>query len=54
MVRIYAGVFEWNEPSMKVLEKAGFKPEGVSEKNVFKDGQLINEHRYALVKASYA
>lgn len=25
IMRIYAGVFEYNIPSMKVLEKAGFK-----------------------------
>src|SRR5215213_1604602 len=51
IVRIYAGVFEWNQPSMKVLEKAGFKHEGISEKNVFKDGQIIDEHRYALLRS---
>ena len=50
IIRIYAGVFEWNKQSMKVLEKAGFKHEGISEKNVFKDGQIIDEHRYALIR----
>jgi ribosomal-protein-alanine N-acetyltransferase len=50
IMRIYAGVFEWNPASMKVLEKAGFKHEGVSEKTVFKDEQLIDEHRYAILK----
>jgi RimJ/RimL family protein N-acetyltransferase len=35
---------------MKVLEKAGFKFEGISRKSVFKDGQLIDEYRYALLK----
>jgi ribosomal-protein-alanine N-acetyltransferase len=50
IVRIYAGVFEWNKPSMKVLEKAGFKYEGTGEKNVFKDGFQIDEHRYAFIK----
>jgi len=53
-VRIYAGVFEWNEPSMKVLQKAGFKHEGIGEKNVFKDGCQINEHRYALIRTKNA
>jgi ribosomal-protein-alanine N-acetyltransferase len=51
IVRIYAGVFEWNEPSMKVLQKAGFKYEGIGEKNVFKDGCQIDEHRYALIRS---
>ena len=52
IVRIYAGVFEWNPASMKVLEKAGFSYEGLSKKNVFKDGQLIDEYRYALINSN--
>jgi ribosomal-protein-alanine N-acetyltransferase len=50
IARIYATVYEWNPASMKVLEKAGFKFEGISRKSVFKDGQLIDEYRYALLK----
>ena len=51
IIRIYAGVFEWNPASMKVLEKCGFSFEGIAEKNVFKDGSLINEYRYALISS---
>ena len=49
-VRIFAGVFEYNLPSMKVLEKNGYKKEGVFEKSVFKNGRIWDEHRYAKVK----
>ncbi len=48
--RIYAGVFEFNKSSMKVLEKNGFQKEGIFRKSVTKNGQLCDEHRYAIVK----
>jgi RimJ/RimL family protein N-acetyltransferase len=48
--RLFAGVFEGNEASKKVLEKCGFKLEGVSRKAVFKNNKLIDEYRYARVK----
>ncbi|MEO5683543.1 MAG: GNAT family protein [Chitinophagaceae bacterium] len=49
-IRIFAGVFEYNIPSMKVLEKNGFKKEGVFERSIFKNGQVWDEHRYAKLK----
>jgi RimJ/RimL family protein N-acetyltransferase len=48
--RVYAGVFEWNPASMRVLEKAGFKLEGRLRKAVTKDGQTIDELIYAVVR----
>ena len=50
IVRIHAGIFAWNEASMRVLEKAGFTKECVFEQSVFKDGVLTDEHRYSLLK----
>ena len=50
IMRIYANVYEWNPASMKVLESAGFSFEGISKKSVFKDEQLLDEYRYALLK----
>lgn len=47
LIRIYAGVFEYNVASMKVLEKNGFKKEGVSKNAIFKSGKIWDEHRYA-------
>jgi ribosomal-protein-alanine N-acetyltransferase len=50
LIRVFAGVFEYNLPSMKVLEKNGYKKEGVFEKAVFKNGQIWDEHRYAITR----
>lgn len=49
-IRIFAVVFEWNEPSMRVLEKAGYTLEGRHRKAVAKDGQTIDELLYAAVR----
>lgn len=49
LIRIYAGVFEFNEGSMRVLEKNGFTKEGIAKKAVIKKGKIWDEHRYALL-----
>lgn len=38
--RLQAGVFSWNAPSMRVLEKAGFAREGTYRRAVLKDGEI--------------
>ena len=48
--RIYAFVFLWNKPSARVLEKNGFKLEGVLRKNVKKDGKLFDDCLFAKIK----
>ena len=53
IVRLYAGIFDWNPASMRVLEKAGFQKECVFEDAIFKDGQLLSEHRYSLLKKNW-
>ncbi len=50
LVRIHTGVFEYNKASQRVLEKCGFKKEGVFEKAIFKKNNFYNEIRYALLK----
>lgn len=50
LVRIYAGVFETNLASARVLEKAGFAFEGISRKSVIKDGKRLDQHNYALLR----
>jgi len=50
IVRIHAGIFEFNPASMRVLEKCGFKKEGVFEKSVIKNGAIYDEFRYAKIK----
>ncbi len=47
--RIQAGVFEYNKASMKVLEKNGYRQEGIFFKSVYKNGKYWNEHRYAII-----
>jgi ribosomal-protein-alanine N-acetyltransferase len=46
--RIYAGVFEWNPASSRVLEKAGFEFEGRMKKAVTKEGRTGDELIYAI------
>jgi RimJ/RimL family protein N-acetyltransferase len=48
--RLFAGVFEWNPASMRVLEKAGYEFESRMKKSVTKDGETIDELIYALVR----
>ena len=46
---IYTTVFDYNLASMRVLEKAGFKKEGIMKSSAVKDDKVINEHLYGLV-----
>ncbi len=48
--RLYAGAFEWNPASMRVLDKAGFTREAVLKKAVTKDGRTIDLVLYAIVR----
>lgn len=48
-VRIHTGIFEYNPSSMRVLEKCGFKKDGVFEKSVTKNGRMWDEHRYSIL-----
>ena len=50
LIRLYAGVFEWNPASARVLEKAGYAYEGRRRKSVTKDGKTIDELLYAIVR----
>lgn len=48
--RMYAGIFEYNEASGRVLEKAGYHLEARLRKNVTKDKKTVDELVYAIVK----
>jgi [ribosomal protein S5]-alanine N-acetyltransferase len=54
LVRIYTGVFDYNRASQRVLEKAGFKMEGIFEKSVLKNGKILNEYRYSKINNSFS
>ena len=42
--RIYAGIFEYNHASMRVLEKAGFHQEAILKKSLVKEEVFFDEH----------
>ncbi|MGV8093148.1 MAG: GNAT family N-acetyltransferase [Mangrovibacterium sp.] len=50
IIRIHTGVFEFNKPSQRVLEKCGFEKEAVFKKSVTKKGVIYDEIRYAKIK----
>lgn len=50
LVRLYATVMEWNPASASVLEKAGYQYEGLMRKSAVKDGQVIDQWLYAIVR----
>ena len=52
LVRIFTGVFDFNRASQRVLEKAGFRLEGIFENSVLKNGKIIHEFRYGKVSNS--
>jgi RimJ/RimL family protein N-acetyltransferase len=43
-------VFEWNTPSARVLEKAGYQLEGRLRHSIFKDGRLADSLLYARLR----
>lgn len=47
--RLYATVFDFNLASMRVLEKAGYKKEGIIKSSAFKDDKIFDEHLFGLV-----
>ena len=49
LVRIFAYVFESNPASARVLEKNGFKKEGILRKSVYKNGKNLDQWLYAKV-----
>ncbi|HLO60618.1 MAG TPA: GNAT family protein [Bacteroidales bacterium] len=49
LARIHTGVYEYNPASQRVLEKCGFAREAVFRNNIFKNGRLHDEVRYAKI-----
>jgi ribosomal-protein-alanine N-acetyltransferase len=48
--RVYAGIFETNKASMKVLEKAGYKLEAVIKSSVVKNNVIMDEYLWSKLK----
>lgn len=51
--KICASVFDYNKASKHILTKFGFRQEGVFKEHVFKDGQFVDEHYFALSRSEY-
>ena len=49
-IRIHTGVFEYNIGSMRVLEKNGYRKDGIFNKSIFKNGQVWDEHRFSITR----
>lgn len=49
LTRIYAGVFQNNTASMRVLKNNGFVLEGIKRKAIFKNDKILDEHIYAIL-----
>ncbi|MCE6992901.1 GNAT family N-acetyltransferase [Dyadobacter sp. CY323] len=46
ITRLFAGVFETNLASMRVLEKAGYHLEAIHRKAIIKNGKVLDEHLF--------
>jgi RimJ/RimL family protein N-acetyltransferase len=52
--RIYAVPFAWSAGSLRVLEKAGYRLEGRMRQSAIKDGQVVDQLLYAILRAEAA
>ena len=50
LMRLYALPFEWNTASCHVLEKAGYQLEARLRKSAVKDGRIIDQFLYAMIR----
>ncbi len=50
LVRIYAEPFSYNKGSRGVLEKAGFTLEGTMRSSAFKNGKVLDQSLYSMVR----
>ena len=52
-LRLFACIYENNPSSMRVLEKNGFQKEAIHKRAVMKEGKLMDEHLFALLKENW-
>lgn len=53
LYRVFAGVFEHNKASMKVLEKNGFVLEAIQKSAVIKNGKTIDDYVYRILRPDW-
>ncbi len=51
--RLHAKIFSNNQASIRVLEKADFKLEGVQKASAIKDGKIFDQHVYVKFKDGF-
>ncbi|KAF2121916.1 acyl-CoA N-acyltransferase [Lophiotrema nucula] len=51
--RLFAGVFEGNDGSMKCLERCGYVKEGIFKGHVEKHGQTLDLHMFGLTRTDW-
>jgi [ribosomal protein S5]-alanine N-acetyltransferase len=47
LIRLHAGIFEYNKASMQVLVKNDYQQDGLFKKSIFKNGKIYDEYRFA-------
>jgi ribosomal-protein-alanine N-acetyltransferase len=50
LLRIFAVPFTTNVASCRALEKAGFQREGTLRRSAIKDGTVVDQHMYAIIR----
>ena len=53
VLRIFAKVFDRNISSWRVLEKAGFKLEGIQRQHIYREGEFLDDRLYGLLKSEW-
>jgi len=51
--RIWAKVIEDNTAALRMLEKTGYKKEGVLRKSIFREGKFVNEIFLGIIKEDF-
>lgn len=51
--RLYAVPFAWNPASARVLQKAGYRCEGTLRQSAVKDGQILDQWMYAILREEW-
>lgn len=49
--RLYAVPYAWNPASARVLEKAGYRLEGTLRENAIKDGKIVDQWMYSILRS---
>jgi ribosomal-protein-alanine N-acetyltransferase len=52
VTRLFALAFVENAASMRVLEKSGYRLEGILRRSAIKNGQILDQAQYALIRSS--